>query len=102
MIVFWLTSLLYKPKHSNILSIITNNCDALSSATIIHIHVTSCMYKNRHFHESCMYTLTHPTQQILTTEVNLVERVCLPRVEPAFIDATICTLSSPTHSKLLS
>ena len=48
------------------------------------------------------HACTHPTQQILTTEVNLVERVCLPRVEPAFMDATIWTLSSPTHSKLLS
>ena len=58
------------------------------------------------YNNCCMPTVvhvcTHPTQQILTTEVNLVERACLPRVEPAFMDATICTLSSPTHSKLLS
>jgi len=54
----------------------------------------------------CKFTFcwhgTHPMQQMRTMEVNRVDSWCLPRVDPAFIEAITCTPSRPTQSRLLS
>lgn len=46
--------------------------------------------------------ITYSMQHIRAMEVNRVERVCFPRVLPGFMEATICTFSSPTHSRFWS
>lgn len=39
---------------------------------------------------------------ILTMDVKRVESLCRPNADPLVMDATICTPSSPTHSKFWS
>jgi hypothetical protein len=46
--------------------------------------------------------MIYPMQQILTTDVKRDVSLCRPSPVPAFILATICTPSKPTHSKLES
>lgn len=41
---------------------------------------------------------THSIEHILTMEVKREVSSCRPREPPPFIEATICTPSSPTHS----
>jgi len=46
--------------------------------------------------------MAHLIEQMRTMEVNLVESLCLPRELLGFMEPTIWTFSSPTHSRLLS
>lgn len=45
---------------------------------------------------------TYPTLKILTTDVKRDVSLCRPRLVPAFMLATICTPSRPTHSRFES